>query len=187
MLGNPPYITYKDLENEEKTYIRANFSTCRKGKFDYYYAFVEDGLRSLQDHGILAYIIPSSIYKNVSANDLRALIKEDATDVYDYTSEKKFKNAVTSSTILVLKKNSGADHLRYHDVLIGNHSPSVKNCFKISGILWKMGPPRGNTDLAITLKFQTALPRYAMRLLYWMNMKKWTADIGWETIYWNRS
>ena len=117
VLGNPPYITYKDLENEEKTYIRANFSTCRKGKFDYYYAFVEDGLRSLQDHGILAYIIPSSIYKNVSANDLRALIKEDATDVYDYTSEKKFKNAVTSSTILVLKKNSGADHLRYHDVL----------------------------------------------------------------------
>lgn len=117
VLGNPPYITYKDLEDEEKTYIRANFSTCRKGKFDYYYAFVEDGLRSLQDHGILAYIIPSSIYKNVSANDLRALIKEDATDVYDYTSEKKFKNAVTSSTILVLKKNSGADHLRYHDVL----------------------------------------------------------------------
>lgn len=35
IVGNPPYITYQELDEENRDYVRKNFSTCEKGKFDY--------------------------------------------------------------------------------------------------------------------------------------------------------
>lgn len=41
IVGNPPYITYQELDEENRSYVRNNFITCEKGKFDYCYAFIE--------------------------------------------------------------------------------------------------------------------------------------------------
>ena len=41
IVGNPPYITYQELDEENRDYVRKKFSTCEKGKFDYCYAFIE--------------------------------------------------------------------------------------------------------------------------------------------------
>ena len=35
IVGNPPYITYSELKEEEQLFVKSNFSTCVKGKFDY--------------------------------------------------------------------------------------------------------------------------------------------------------
>ncbi|HIT34854.1 MAG TPA: N-6 DNA methylase [Candidatus Faecousia intestinigallinarum] len=35
IFGNPPYISYADLPAESRKYLRQNFSSCKKGKFDY--------------------------------------------------------------------------------------------------------------------------------------------------------
>ena len=35
IVGNPPYITYSDLSQEETTFIKETYETCRHGKFDY--------------------------------------------------------------------------------------------------------------------------------------------------------
>ena len=51
IIGNPPYISYHDIDEANRNYIRQNFSTCKKGKFDYCYAFLEKGADLLAPDG----------------------------------------------------------------------------------------------------------------------------------------
>ncbi len=118
VIGNPPYIVYRDIEEKDRTYLKNKFSVCRQGKFDYYYPFVEKSILDLEVNGKMAYIIPYSIYKNVFASDLRECIKPYVTKIYDYTYQNKFPGTVTSSTILLLEKRNSM-HFSYIDVAAG--------------------------------------------------------------------
>ena len=62
IVGNPPYITYKELEENEQKCLREKFESCKKGKFDYCYAFIEKSINSLTPNGKMAYLIPSLNY-----------------------------------------------------------------------------------------------------------------------------
>lgn len=116
VIGNPPYITYRDLDIETRTYLKENFDSCKKGKFDYCYAFIEASFLSLKDGGKLAYLIPNSIFKNVFAQELRNIILADTTKIIDYTTQKLFEKALTSSAILVCKRGANSQTINYHDV-----------------------------------------------------------------------
>lgn len=124
VVGNPPYIKYKSLAIKDREYIRNSFETCQKGKFDYCYAFIEISIKSLKNNGKMAYLIPSSIFKNVFANDLRSFIKPHITKIYDYTIMQlfdKFTNdkradRLVSSVIMIIEKNSENNNIEYIDV-----------------------------------------------------------------------
>ena len=90
VVGNPPYIKYKSLSIKDRKYIKCNFNTCRSGKFDYCYAFIEASILMLKNNGMMAYLIPSSIFKNVFAQNLRDFIKPHILKIYDYTTIKLF-------------------------------------------------------------------------------------------------
>lgn len=120
VIGNPPYIVYRDIEEKERNQLREQFTVCREGKFDYYYAFLEKGVNELSATGRLAYIIPSSIYKNVYANRLREFLKPHISELYDYTYMTKFPGVTTSSTILVLDHSRKSRKLIYKDVMEGS-------------------------------------------------------------------
>ena len=96
VIGNPPYITYKDLDEETRAFIKKTYLSCSFGKFDYCYAFIEHSLNSLAPNGKLAYLIPSNIFKNVFGQSLRNMMLPYVTKIYDYTTKKLFKNALTS-------------------------------------------------------------------------------------------
>lgn len=87
----PPYIAYPDLPTNVQTYIKENFASCKKGKFDYSYAFIEKSYLQLSPKGSLVYIIPSNIFKNVFAKELRTIIKDDLYSIDDFPSEKFLK------------------------------------------------------------------------------------------------
>lgn len=123
VIGNPPYIVYRDIEKKDQEYIREKFPTCKKWKFDYYYAFVEKSVSDLSVNGKMAYIVPYSMYKNEGASLLRELIKPYVTQIIDYTHSKKFPGIVTSSTVLMLQKSETAA-FRYLDA-------NSKNCILI--------------------------------------------------------
>lgn len=118
VIGNPPYITYKEISNENRVFLRETFETCHHGKFDYCYAFIEASIKSLKDNGKLAYLIPSNIFKNQFAKSLREYIIEDLKEIYDFTSEKLFKDKLTASSIIVYEVNSKQEQLSYHNVLL---------------------------------------------------------------------
>lgn len=125
VVGNPPYIKYSILEEKDREYIKNNFESCKHGKFDYCYSFIELSIRNLKKDGIMAYLIPSSIFKNVFAESLREYIKPHIIKIYDFTSTRLFtketndKNIdrLTSSAILIAKKNSNSKSLEYYDIV----------------------------------------------------------------------
>lgn len=126
VVGNPPYIKYKLLDEETRKFIRENFEVCSIGKFDYCYAFIEQGIKSLKENGKMSYLIPNSIFKNVFAQQLRDYIKFNLTDIYDYTTEKLFtkknlesidKDILTSSAVIIIDKSKRTRSINYHDIV----------------------------------------------------------------------
>ena len=104
IVGNPPYITYQELDEENRSYVRNNFITCEKGKFDYCYAFIEKSVHCLSNKGKMSYLIPSSIFKTVFGEKLRSYIKPYLYEIYDYTQDKMFDDALVKSAIIVIDK-----------------------------------------------------------------------------------
>ena len=117
VIGNPPYISYLEMDMNLREYLRENFTVCKKGKFDICYAFIEAGIKSLNPTGKLAYLIPGNIFKNQFANELREFMLPHLKNICDYTSSKLFKDKLTSSAIIICEKNNICQKLMYHDVI----------------------------------------------------------------------
>lgn len=116
VIGNPPYISYRNLEKEVRDFIKKEYITCKNGKPDYCYAFIENAIQYLDSNGKMVYLVPNSIYKNVYAQNLRKLIKKYLVEIKDYPNQKLFDNAMTSSTIMFLRKGEYAEVVDYNNV-----------------------------------------------------------------------
>ena len=114
IIGNPPYITYHDLHKKEREYLRNHFISCKEGRFDYSYAFIEASINALDKNGKLVYLLPYSVIKNKFADELRTYIFPYITDIYDYTGIKVFPDAITSSVILVMQNENNKVTVKYH-------------------------------------------------------------------------
>lgn len=113
IVGNPPYIAYPDLPTDVQAYVKENFVSCKKGKFDYSYAFIEKSYAELSEKGSLVYIIPSNIFKNVFADELRNIIKNDIYSIDDFPSEKIFGKVLVSPAIISIVKGNNSSKLLY--------------------------------------------------------------------------
>ena len=116
IVGNPPYISYTNIDEENRRFIRQNFASCKKGKFDYCYPFIEMSLKHLGKNGKMAYLMPTNIFKNVFAKDLRNILLDKITKIFDYTTEKIFKNVLTSSSIIVCEFANKYSNIKYYDI-----------------------------------------------------------------------
>lgn len=116
VVGNPPYITYYNLSDGERKYIVEHFDTCKKGKPDYYYAFTEAAIRSLKSGGKLAYLIPNNFMKNRFSQGLRNYLGPHMETLIDYRNQKIFKDYLTSSAIVICKKDNDKVSFEYVDV-----------------------------------------------------------------------
>lgn len=119
VVGNPPYITYQELKLEVREFVRKEFESCEKGKFDYCYAFIEKSIKSLDVDGKMSYLIPSSIFKTVSGEILRDFIKPYLQEIRDYTQSKMFDDALVKSAIMVLDKKKAGNSVHYYEVANG--------------------------------------------------------------------
>lgn len=117
IIGNPPYIAYQDLPDNERKSLKKDYSTCKKGKFDYSYAFIEKSFDMLVQGGKLIYIIPCNIFKNVFAEELRDLIKPDLTAVVDFPQDKVFSDVLVSPAIIVVEKGAKSKSLVYTKII----------------------------------------------------------------------
>ncbi len=116
VVGNPPYITYYNLPDDERKYIVKHFDTCKKGKPDYYYAFTEAAILSLKQGGKLVYLIPNNFMKNRFSQELRNYLVPHMETLVDYRNHKVFRDYLTSSAIIICEKNSDNASFEYIDV-----------------------------------------------------------------------
>lgn len=117
IIGNPPYITYHDLSEKKREWLKEKFSTCENGRFDYYYAFVEKSINSLDKDGKMIYLVPFNIFRNKYAQQLRTHIKDILTDVYDFSGVGLFQDVIISSTIIVCQNSSKKKTVTYHNMM----------------------------------------------------------------------
>ena len=116
IIGNPPYISYKDIDVDSRKELREKFSSCQTGKFDYCYAFIERGINLLSVKGKLVQLVPANIYKNVFGENLRNLLLPHISVINEYPGQALFDDALTSSTIFLFDKATNVPTVKYMDV-----------------------------------------------------------------------
>ena len=113
VVGNPPYIAYMNLDERVRLSTKEKFLSCKKGKFDYSYAFIEKGLRMLKKNGHMVMITPSNIFRTVFGHELRELIKPYLVKVIDVSAEKIFTKVLTAPAITLYKKGKETENIVY--------------------------------------------------------------------------
>ena len=116
IVGNPPYISYWDLDNSEREFIKEKYSVCRYGACDYSYAFIQEALSRLKPEGRMAYIVPNSIFKTKSGRLIRESLLPAITNIYDYTTTKVFSKVLTASAIIVVDSLADEEIIVYSDI-----------------------------------------------------------------------
>lgn len=120
IISNPPYIKYHELPVEERMYLRSTYESCNDGNFDYYYAFIENGLRLLSETGKMVYLIPNNLFKNVYAKKLREIIKKNIVHIFNYQNEEIFKGKSISPSIIMLENSSEQKCIKYQSNVNSN-------------------------------------------------------------------
>lgn len=113
IIGNPPYLEYKDIGSDYRSRLKGAFSSCSKGKFDYCYAFLEASVAGLVDGGVLVQIVPGSIFKNVSAEHLRSLMEPGITHVVDFAGKSVFDGALVSPCVIKYQAGKRRSSISY--------------------------------------------------------------------------
>ena len=116
IIGNPPYITYHDMDESQRKCLKESYISCKRGRFDYCYAFIEKSVNSLNENGMLVYLVPYSIFKNKFAAGLREILRPYILEIYDYSGIKIFPDVITSSIILVCKNQNNDENIHYFAV-----------------------------------------------------------------------
>ncbi len=119
IIGNPPYISYKEMDENSRKTLKKDFESCAIGKFDYCYAFIESGIIHLNETGKLVQLIPNNIYKNVFAKKLRELLIDHVSTVLDYPDQKLFDKALTSVSIFLYDKENLSENIHYENITEG--------------------------------------------------------------------
>lgn len=133
VVGNPPYISYLNLDKLTRTETKKNFDSCSIGKFDYSYAFIEKGLKILAKGGKMGLITPANMFKTVYAEKLRELIKPNLTHIIDYSSMKIFENVLTSPAITIYERDCKSNFLIYREMNKDNGKEKLLDKSKLNG------------------------------------------------------
>ena len=119
IIGNPPYINYKDIDDDSKHFLKKSFCSCSRGKFDYCYAFIERAINLLAPTGKLVQLVPANIYKNVFGENLRSLLKPHISIINEYPAQTLFDDTLTSSTIFLFDKTCSSHEIEYNNLTTG--------------------------------------------------------------------
>ena len=104
VIGNPPYVDLKELDNNLVKFIFTNYPTS-SNRVNLYSTFVEKAFSLTRFSGYFSFIIPNSILMGSSYQSLRNLIKNEIYGIVKLP-EKVFEDAAVETVIIESKKNS---------------------------------------------------------------------------------
>lgn len=106
ILGNPPYVCSRNMDNETKAILN-NWLVCSTGHPDLYIPFFQIGYELLTDNGILGYITVNTFIRSMNGRALRKYFADNkiALKIIDFEGEQVFKSRVTYTCLAFLRKN----------------------------------------------------------------------------------
>lgn len=110
IVGNPPYVKYQDLSNENRTFLINNWKTIETGTFNLYFAFFELGHKLLSPDGRLGYITPNNYFTSLSGLALRQYFLQNKclTKILDFRHKKVFDAQTYTAITFANKKNNSS-------------------------------------------------------------------------------
>jgi methylase of polypeptide subunit release factors len=105
IVGNPPYVKFQDLTDDNRNYLAKHWTTVEGGSFNLYFAFFELGYTLLKPTGKLGYITPNNYFTSLAGEALRKyfLYQKCVTRIIDFSHKKVF-DAQTYTAITFLNK-----------------------------------------------------------------------------------
>ncbi|MFZ1749902.1 MAG: N-6 DNA methylase [Saprospiraceae bacterium] len=122
VVGNPPYVKFQDLSDENRSYLSKHWTTIEGGTYNLYFAFFELGYKLLKPTGQLGYITPNNYFTSLAGESLRRYFqnKKCVTRIVDFSHKKVF-DAQTYTAITFLDKQQN-DSITY-DRIKADYSP----------------------------------------------------------------
>lgn len=118
VIGNPPYIRWKDLEAEQKDELREHryFGSMVNSLSDYLLPFIALSIEKLKPEGELIFITPSFWLQTKHSQGLRDYLDSQGqvTDLIDFGENKIFKDVATSLIIFKFVKTSSHRETKLH-------------------------------------------------------------------------
>ena len=119
VVGNPPYVRFDNLNEEERKFLFENYQTAVQ-KCDIYSFFIERGVSNLKDGASLGFIVSSSWLSQHSFNKLRRFILDTcAVKQIITTPSDTFEDAAVRTVIIILEKTKSASKKENNNVLTG--------------------------------------------------------------------
>lgn len=108
VVGNPPYVKFQDLSDENRAYLVKNWTTVEGGTFNLYFAFFELGYKLLKPTGRLGFITPNNYFTSLAGEAMRRFFqqKKCVSRIIDFTHKKVFDaQTYTALTFLTKQEN----------------------------------------------------------------------------------
>lgn len=122
VVGNPPYVKFQDLTDENRIFLSEDWRTLKNGTFNLYFAFFELGYRLLKQGGKLGYITPNNWFTSLSGEPLRQFFQQEkcVRRIIDFNHRKVFD--VQTYTAITFLVKAGQDAIQY-DRIGDNQQP----------------------------------------------------------------
>jgi adenine-specific DNA-methyltransferase len=118
IVGNPPYVKFQDLTDDNRNYLAKHWTTVEGGTFNLYFAFFELGYKLLKPTGKLGYITPNNYFTSLAGEALRKyfLHQKCVTRIIDFSHKKVFDaQTYTAITFLNKQQNEAITYDRIKD------------------------------------------------------------------------
>jgi len=105
IIGNPPYVRNRELDNKDKKFFEKYFITS-SGQYDIYQLFFELSINLLNDGGYLGFITSNKYAVADYGKKLREFILENCkiVKILDVSNLQVFKDASTYPYVIILQK-----------------------------------------------------------------------------------
>jgi tRNA1(Val) A37 N6-methylase TrmN6 len=118
VIGNPPYVKFQDLSDENRSFLAQDWRTVKNGTFNLYFAFFELGYKLLKPGGKLGYITPNNWFTSLAGEPLRQFFMQEkcVSRIVDFNHRKVFDvQTYTAITFLGKSKNEVIKYDRIED------------------------------------------------------------------------
>jgi len=113
VIGNPPYIHFEDMEEEDRVFYKNLKYKTYASKGDIYSLFYEHGINLLKKGGILTYITSNKWMKAGYGKNLRNYLVENTNpSILIDLGEGIFENATVDTNILITTKEDFNQEVR---------------------------------------------------------------------------
>ena len=106
IVGNPPYVKFQDLSDENRSYLLNKWLTIHKGTYNLYFAFFELGYKLLNENGMLGYITPNNYFTSLAGESLRMYFHNQKCikRIVDFNHKKVFDSQTYTAITFLNKK-----------------------------------------------------------------------------------